>query len=146
MYSTAHLALGLIIGKVTGDYPTAIITSVALDFDHLWPHVKNKTIFKIKEIWNQAKLSGDTSRNILHSFIFLVPMAVALWFFDHRIALVFIWSFLGHFFLDAIDDSDFWPLFPFKRINSKGFIGYYSRTEVVFTIILFLIYFSLFLF
>jgi hypothetical protein len=42
MYSITHLALGLIIGKATGDYPAAILGSLMIDVDHFWPAFKIK--------------------------------------------------------------------------------------------------------
>lgn len=141
MYSTAHLAAGLIIGKLTGDYPTAIIGAVAIDLDHLIPHVKNKIIFNVKEMLKVAKSTHESSRSYFHSF-FALPILVGLVaLFSVKVALVFALGYLSHFLLDAIDDDDFYPLFPWLKFNTRGFIGYYSKVELVFTVILFIVYF-----
>ncbi len=141
MYSTAHLAAGLIVGKLTGDYPTAIISAVAIDLDHLIPHVKNKIIFNVKEMLRVAKSTHESSRSYLHNFIALIVLTVVVCLFNLRTGLVFGLGYLSHFLLDAIDDDDFYPLFPWKKFNTRGFIGYYSKAEFVFTIILFGVYF-----
>jgi membrane-bound metal-dependent hydrolase YbcI (DUF457 family) len=141
MYSTAHLAAGLIIGKLTGDYPTAIISAVAVDLDHLVPYVQKNIIFDIKKIWHSAKSTHDSARSYLHSFIaFFILTGLIAWF-NLKVGLVFGLGYLSHFLLDAIDDDDFYPLFPWKKFNTRGFIGYYSKAEFVFTIILFGVYF-----
>ncbi len=141
MYSTAHLAAGLIIGKLTGDYPTAIISAVAIDLDHLIPHAKSRLIFKPLKMLQAAKMTHESHRSYLHSFIAYAVIVAILAIFSWKIALVFSLGMLSHFFLDAIDDDDFYPLFPWKNFNTRGFIGYYSTTEFIFTFFLYIIYF-----
>jgi len=140
MYSTAHLAMGLIIGKISGDYPTAIISSTAIDIDHLIPYVKNKIIFNFKEIWKTANSSEDTSRSILHSFFALVILSSVIFLFNVHVGIVFTIGYLSHFLLDALDDSEFYPFFPIKKFNTKGFIGYRSKMELMITASFFLIW------
>lgn len=135
--------MGLIIGKVTGDYPTAIISSTAIDIDHLIPYVKNKIIFDFKAIMKTAHRADDTSRSILHSFFALVILSGLVAIFNFRTGLIFALGYLSHFLLDALDDSDFYPFFPIKKFNTKGFIGYFSKLELIFTLGLFLIWFIL---
>jgi len=141
MYSTSHLAAGLIIGKLTGDYPTAIISAVAIDLDHLIPHVKNKIIFNVKEMLKVAKSTHESSRSYLLSFIAFFALTSLIALFSLKVGLVFGLGYLSHFLLDAIDDDDFYPFFPWKKFNTRGFIGYYSKAELIFTIILFGVYF-----
>lgn len=141
MYSTAHLAAGLIIGKLTGDYPTAILGAVAIDLDHLIPHIKNRIIFNVKAMLKVAKSTHESSRSYLHSFIAFPLIVGLIALFSSKIALVFGLGYLSHFLLDIIDSDDFYPFFPWKKFNIQGFIGYYSKAEFLFTIILFLVYF-----
>lgn len=141
MYSTAHLAAGLIIGKLTGDYPTAIISAVAIDLDHLVPYAQKNIIFNIKKILNSTKSTHDSARSYLHSFIALPILVLIISLFNFKTGLIFGLGYLSHFLLDALDDDDFYPLFPWKKFNTRGFIGYYSKAEFVFTLILFAIYF-----
>jgi len=141
MYSTAHLAAGLIIGKLTGDYPTAIISAVAIDIDHLVPYVKKRIIFDFKKMWHSAKSTHDSARSFLHSFISLPILTGLVMLFSFKAGIVFGLGYLSHFLLDALDDDDFYPLFPWKKFNTRGFIGYYSKAEFIFTVILFIVYF-----
>ena len=36
-----HLVFGLIIGKVTGNYPLAVLAAIAVDVDHIVPFAKS---------------------------------------------------------------------------------------------------------
>jgi len=141
MYSTAHLAMGLIIGKVTGDYPTAVISSVAIDIDHLIPFAKQKIIFNFKKMLKAAKTPHDSSRSYLHSFFAFGLLTGVICLINLPVGLVFGLGYLGHFLLDALDKDDLYPFFPIKRFNIHGFIGYYSKAELIFTVLLFLFYF-----
>ncbi|HNX11330.1 MAG TPA: metal-dependent hydrolase [bacterium] len=141
MYTTAHLAAGLIIGKLTGDYPTAIISSVAIDLDHLVPYAREGALGSVKKFLARTKSVHGSGRSYLHSFIAWGVITGILCIFSLKIGLVFGLGYLGHFLLDAVDNSDFYPLFPLKKWNTKGFIGYYSRAELIFTIVLFAIFF-----
>jgi len=141
MYSTAHLAAGLIIGKVTGDYPTAIISSVAIDLDHLVPFAKEGALKNLKHFWSKTKSAHDSSRSYLHSFFAWALITGTICLFNMPVGLVFGLGYLGHFLLDAIDNSEFYPFYPIKKWDTKGFIGYYSKAELIFTVILFAIFF-----
>jgi len=141
MYSTGHLALGLILGKLTGDYPTAIISSVAIDLDHLIPYAQQGIIFSPKKMWKAAKTPHASSRGILHSFFAWAILSGIICLVNLEVGLVFSLGILGHFLLDALDGDDFYPFYPIKKMNTKGFIGYYSRKELFLTIVLFIIYF-----
>ncbi|OGJ00890.1 hypothetical protein A3I95_02210 [Candidatus Nomurabacteria bacterium RIFCSPLOWO2_02_FULL_44_12] len=47
----SHIALGLIIGKVTGNYGLAISTSVLIDCDHFISLYKHGVLRSFKEFW-----------------------------------------------------------------------------------------------
>ena len=51
MFIVAHAAAGLIIGKVTNNYPIALVGSLVIDIDHLVPYVKHKVIFNPGKFW-----------------------------------------------------------------------------------------------
>lgn len=140
MYSTAHVAAGLIIGKITGDYPTAIIGATAADFDHLIPFVKNKVLFSFKKIWHATTNDGDSSRNYLHSIFSWALISGVIMLFNLQVGLIFSIAYLSHFILDLLDNTDFWPFYPWKKINIKGFVGYFSKREFLFTVALVLVY------
>lgn len=140
MYSTTHLALGLIIGKISGDYPAALIGSLAIDIDHLIPAIKQKVSLNFKKFWNKTKDYKDSSRSYLHSIFSWIILSLIIFLIDSRFGLVFSIAYLGHFILDALDNSHFYPFFPIKKFNIKGFIPYYSIKELVFSLALFLIF------
>lgn len=140
MYSTTHLALGLIIGKISGDYSAALIGSLAIDIDHMFPAFQEKRLFNIREYWRRSLSEKDCPRSYFHGIFALIFFSVILYFFDPRFALVFAIAYFGHFVLDALDNSDFMPLYPFSKFNIKGFIPYFSKQELIFSLILFLIF------
>jgi membrane-bound metal-dependent hydrolase YbcI (DUF457 family) len=140
MYATTHLALGLIIGKISGDYSAALIGSLAIDIDHMFPAFQEKRLFNIKKYWEKSKDYKDSGRSYFHGIFALIFFSVILYFFDPRFALIFAIAYLGHFLLDALDNSDFMPFYPFGKFNIKGFIPYFSKQELVFSLILFLIF------
>ncbi|MFA5643944.1 MAG: metal-dependent hydrolase [Patescibacteria group bacterium] len=137
MYSTTHLALGLIIGEITGDYTASLIGSLAIDIDHLIPAIRQNNIFNFKKIWLKSKSSKDSSRSYFHSFFSWAFFSLVIMLINFRFGLVFSLAYLGHFLLDALDNSDFYPFYPFKKINIRGFIPYYSRQELIFSLFLF---------
>jgi membrane-bound metal-dependent hydrolase YbcI (DUF457 family) len=143
MYSTAHLAMGLVLGKITGNYPLAITASLALDLDHLIVHAKARNLFNIKKIWHSAHDSKDGGRTWFHSIFALIIIPAIALFWGKEASFIVFTAMLGHYFLDILDDSDFWPLYPWKKINMKGFIGYFSLGELAFTIALVLTWFLL---
>lgn len=143
MYTTAHLAAGLIIGKITGDYPTALISSMAIDVDHLIPYAQQGILFKPKKFWRTTKDPKAGGRSFLHSFWAYAIIVVVICLFNLQVGLVFSLGYLGHFLLDFLDSSDFYPLYPLKKWDIKGFIGYFSKAELIFTLVLFAVYFLL---
>ncbi|MDD3711267.1 MAG: metal-dependent hydrolase [Patescibacteria group bacterium] len=140
MYATTHLALGLIIGKISGDYSAALIGSLAIDIDHMFPAMREKRFLNIREYWKRSRSYADSGRSYFHGIFALIFFSVILYFFDPRFALIFSIAYLGHFFLDALDNSDFMPFYPLSKFNIKGFIPYFSKQEFVFSLILFLVF------
>ena len=141
MYSSAHLAMGLIIGKVTGDYPTAIISSLVIDFDHLIPYARQKVLSSWGKFWQATRASNTSNRNIFHSVFTMGGVSLIIALFNRHIGAVFALGCLGHFLLDAFDKDNFYPFYPWKKINIHGLIKYYSRAEFFFTLGLILVYF-----
>lgn len=141
MYATTHLALGLVIGKLTGDYQAALVGSLIMDIDHLAPAIKEKRLFNFKEFWRRSKSSSDSARSFMHGLIPWFLFSAVICFFDLRFGAIFSIAYFGHLLLDTLDDSPFYPFFPNKKINIKGFIPYYSGEELVFSIALFCAYF-----
>lgn len=140
MYATTHLALGLVIGRLTGDYQAALIGSLIIDIDHLVPAFKEKRIFNFKKLWLLSKSSTDSARSFLHGIFPWIGLSTLICFFDLGFGLVFALGYFGHLLLDALDDSPLFILYPSKKINIKGFIPYFSLEEFIFSVTLFCAY------
>jgi len=135
-----HAVLGLIIGKITGSYGLAIAASTLIDADHLISYVKSGVIKNPKLFWktimDQKDPYGD-QRGILHNIFIWAFVSLIIFLFSHSGGIVISIGWLGHIFLEAIDNSDYWPLYPNKKINLKGPINYGSWQEgIVFAVLL----------
>ena len=143
-----HVLAGLIIGKITGDFPTALAGSLAIDLDHAISYFRHGILFKprklLKATFNEADPWGD-QRNFFHSIFSWVAVSILLLMFNYKIGLVFSIAYFFHLVLDALDGADFYPFFPLKKILIKGFVKYYSRQEIIFDICLILIFIALFI-
>ena len=66
----AHIAAGLIVGKISGNYWASMIGSLAIDADHLVVYIRSGILWRPKEFWKTIISSEDVlgnQRNILHS-------------------------------------------------------------------------------
>jgi len=143
MFILAHLAAGLIIGKISGSYLPSLIGSLAMDLDHLIPYIRHKVLFSPKKFWDAITSPEDAygnQRNFLHSFIAWAAASSIFMTVNFNIGLIFSLGYLCHLLLDLIDGSDFHPLYPFK-LNVRGPIKYLSKPEMLFTTALFFIFF-----
>ncbi len=143
MFILAHLAAGLVIGKISGSYLPSLIGSLAMDLDHLIPYVRHKILFSPKKFWDAITNPEDNygnQRNFLHSFIVWLPVSLISVAVSRNIGIVFSLAYLCHLLLDLIDGSDFHPFYPFK-LNIRGPIKYFSKPEVLFTAALLLVFF-----
>jgi len=139
-----HIILGLVVGKITGNYTLAIASSVLIDVDHLQSYIKNRVIFNPKLFWKTITDKNDPygdQRGYLHNFFVFFVSSIILFLFFGYIIIPFIAGWFGHIFLDALDNSDYWPFFPYKWLNLKGPILYASYQEVIFFVLLGGIYF-----
>lgn len=139
-----HFLLGAIIGKLTGNYAAGIASSVLIDADHLQSYATHGLLKKPKKLWkaltDQKDPYGD-QRGSLHNVIVFACAAVALIVLFKWIGIVVTIGWFGHLCLDALDKSDYWPLYPDKSINLKGPINYATWKEFLFFLALLIIYF-----
>jgi membrane-bound metal-dependent hydrolase YbcI (DUF457 family) len=134
--------LGMIIGRITGNYPVAIIASLFPDLDHLWVYYKHSVLFN-RELFKTMYYERDDlgeQRNYLHSIFTLVILSLGLWYFYPRWIIPFVLGYIGHMLLDSLDMSELMPFYPF-RFRTRGFIGYLSKAELLFFAVLVGIFF-----
>ncbi len=144
----AHLALGLIIGKITGNYPAALIGSLFVDLDHLIVYIKHGVLFDIKKLWNIIADEEDSykgQRGYLHNVFSLLFLGFMAMLVSYNFGYVFFAGYFGHLIFDLVDSADFYPFYT-SKVNIRWFISYFSKTEWAITIGLFIIYFVLLLF
>lgn len=138
-----HFMLGMVIGKVTGNYSAAIASSVLPDLDHIQSYVTHGVILRPKKLWkvltDQVDPWGD-QRGIFHNIIFFAITTMFLIVFMGTVGQVIVVGYGGHLLLDALDNSDYWPLYPNKTINFRGPIKYGSFQELLFFIGLVIMY------
>ncbi|MBI5733582.1 MAG: metal-dependent hydrolase [Candidatus Kerfeldbacteria bacterium] len=134
MLLPTHLLGGLIIGKIMGDYPAALAGALLVDLDHLVSYFKSGVWFNFKKftkaITNRNDPWGD-QRNVLHNVILGLVISASVAVFDYKFGIVFALGYLSHLVLDALDNSDYFPFFPNKKVNLKGPIKYFSIAEVM---------------
>ena len=143
MFILAHLAAGLIIGKISGNYPASLIGALAVDLDHLIPYIRHKILLNPKKFWKTIANPEDpygNQRNFLHSFFAWMLLSLIVTIINFNVGIILSLSYLIHLLLDLIDGSDFYPFYPFK-LNIRGPIKYLSKSEFLFTAISFLIFF-----
>lgn len=143
MFVPAHLFAGLILGKISGIYTVALIGAVLIDLDHIWIYLRHKILFNPKKLWKTITDPKDkygNQRNFLHSFITWIIISALILFVDYRIGFVFSLAYLSHLTLDLLDGSDFYLFYPFEKFKVKGPIKYFSREEIVITLILLLVF------
>ena len=84
-----HLMAGLILGKITGNYPLSVGIAVGVDIDHVFSYAKNGILLK--------------PRKFIETFYF--------------------------------------PFFPYKKINLRGPVKYFSKQEFLFLFLLIIVFF-----
>lgn len=144
-----HILAGLIIGKVTGNFPASMAGSILIDTDHLVSYIKHGILFKPKQLTKALTDEKDPwgdQRGYLHNIFawFVISLLAILLNFGFGITLSL--AYLVHLLFDALDTSDFYPLYPSKKISTKGFIKYYSRQEIIFDLCMLVVLALLFIY
>lgn len=143
MFFFAHLFAGLIIGKIFGNYLIALMGALLIDLDHLIVYAKHGILLSPKKFWKTITNPLDSlgyQRNFLHSFFAWIIISIIIFLVDFRIGIIFSLAYLSHLFLDALDNSDFYPFYPWKKFNIRGPIKYFSMQEWIVTLILLIVF------
>jgi len=144
MFLPTHLAAGLIIGKLTGNYPVSLIGSVVFDFDHLLAYYRAGILFKFRKIFNAVtnKINiGIPQRNYFHNIFFCLLAVVIVLAINFSAGLVFGVAYICHLFLDSLDNSNYYPFYPNLKINLRGPVKNWSKQEFIFALILLITFF-----
>lgn len=143
-----HAITGLLIGTLTGHPVAGLIVGCFPDVDHMYSYVKHGYLKDWKTFYTNAFSKDDVSgdqRNILHNIIIAALICSIVFIVAPKFITVFSLAYISHLLLDALDTSDYFPLYPSKVLNIKGFIDFYSHQEMVLFIGLLLIYVSVLL-
>jgi membrane-bound metal-dependent hydrolase YbcI (DUF457 family) len=133
----------MIIGKVTGNYPAGIASSTLIDLDHLQSYVTHGVLWKPKKLWKtltEQKDEWGDQRGIFHNIGFFALVSIILILLFQKIGIIITVGYLGHLCLDALDNSDYYPLYPNKTINLRGPIKYGTWQELIFFLGLLMVY------
>lgn len=151
-----HIIAWLIIWHLTWDYITAVACSFLVDVDHLLPIVKNWLLFhpkKIRSMMIDPNVTNDPvtwekedQRNYLHSVFSFVILSALVLLISIPVGIVFAIAYCVHLSFDMLDKSDYYPFYPFKCINVKWFIRYFSKQEFLFACGLFIVWLVLIFF
>ncbi|KKS33399.1 MAG: hypothetical protein UU95_C0033G0005 [Parcubacteria group bacterium GW2011_GWC2_42_12] len=143
MLLPTHLAAGLIIGKLTGDYSAAFIGSVAVDLDHFFAFYSSHVLLKVKKIilaTTKQNFLVNNQRNYFHNIFFFLAASASALIIDFNAGLIFSLAYLVHLIFDALDNQTYFPFYPSKKISLRGPIKYFSKQEIIFALALFFIF------
>lgn len=144
MILSTHLAVGLIISKLSGDYNASLLGSVVMDLDHFIAYYRTGILLKFRKILIATTGRDDIGlpqRNFFHNIFFCLLVSAVISAINFSAGLVFGAAYFCHLILDALDSENYYPLYPSLKINLRGPIKYFSRQEFIFTFILLLIFF-----
>jgi membrane-bound metal-dependent hydrolase YbcI (DUF457 family) len=129
-----HLFAGLAIGAFTGDYTVAVVASVAPDIDHAISYARHGVFSSGEKFWSVITAEADPwsdQRNILHNIIVPITLIIFCCYFFPAQTVSLALGYGIHLFLDAVDASDYFPLYPWKGINLRGPVHYNSKWEYI---------------
>ena len=144
MLLSTHLAAGLIISKLTGNYNVSLLGSVVMDLDHLIAYYRTGILLKFKKVLiatTGGNYIGLPQRNFFHNIFFCLLVLAIVSVINFSTGLTFGAAYVCHLILDALDNKNYYPFYPSLKINLRGPIKYFSRQEFIFTFILLLIFF-----
>jgi membrane-bound metal-dependent hydrolase YbcI (DUF457 family) len=144
MFLPTHLVAGMIIGKLTGDYTTSILGSILMDLDHLFSYYQAGILFNFRKLFNMVTSRANSKipqRNFFHNIFFCLFLSIIILLINFKIGLIFFAAYILHLVLDSLDDSNYYPMYPNKKISLHGPIKYFSKQEIVIVFVLILIFF-----
>lgn len=147
-----HLIIGIILGKLTSAYLPFILGSIIPDIDHVYIIIKHK-LYKNKfktltdSIKNEEKYKIRFKTPLVHSLLGLIIISSTFYLFNQTLTstIYFALAYLLHLLMDWPDKDIKYYIYPLK-IEFKGFLPIWSKTEKVITALalIILIYISRF--
>lgn len=121
------------------------IGSVISDIDHLFALYRNR-IFSWSKIVQVMRLEDKYELRFktkyLHSLFGAIITSIPISFFDQKAATYYFIAYLIHLLLDWPDIDEKQYLYPTRK-KFRGFLPIFSKSEVVFTSLLIILYFYL---
>ena len=137
----AHPIVGVILGSYFGYFWYWVAGSVVPDVDHLYVMARNK-IFTSEKIIDsirfEEKYNLKYKTRFIHSLLGAVVVSLPVFIFNYKGGLCFFAGYAIHLLLDWLDIDEKYYLFPFQK-KFSGFLPIFSVTEIIFTIVLFLV-------
>lgn len=137
----AHAIIGITLGNYFGHFWYFLIGSIIPDFDHLFIIFKGK-IFSFKDILNSIRFEKVYNLNYktkyIHSVLGALVISAPVAIINIKGSLFFFIGYIIHLLLDWLDIDDKYYLYPFKK-KFSGLLPIFSMTEIIFTVILFLL-------
>ncbi|MEK6906833.1 MAG: metal-dependent hydrolase [Nanoarchaeota archaeon] len=132
-----HLLIGILLGKIYGNYIYFIAGSLIPDIDHLYIILKNR-LYNIKKIISSIKYEKNYGLKyktpLIHSILGLVIISSAVFFFNKIGAVYFSLAYFIHLLIDWVDIDEKYYLYPLK-IKFKGFLPIWSKQEKILTLL-----------
>jgi len=135
-----HLLLGILLGKIFGNYLFFIIGSVFPDIDHLYILIKNKVPIKkvIDSIKFEEKYKLRYKTALFHSLLGLSIFSSIILLINWKGTLIFATAYFLHLLIDWLDIDEKYYLYPFK-IKFKGILPIWSKAEQILTLAILII-------
>ena len=134
MTTPTHATLGFAIGAALGHPFIGIAIAVCVDIDHLTTYVRHGVLRNPRLFWNTITDNEDSwgsQRGWLHSLLIAIPVGGIIAAIQNPLASVLVLSYASHLLLDLLDSADYWPFYPFKFLNIRGPVRFFSKQEVV---------------
>jgi len=135
-----HLLIGILLGKIYGNYLFFIFGSITPDIDHLYIIFKNR-LYNLKKLANSIKYEKKYSLRyktpLVHSILGLIIFSSTVFLFNKTGAIYFAIAYSIHLLIDWVDIDEKYYLYPIK-IKFRGFLPIWSKFEQILTIILIL--------
>ena len=135
-----HLLLGAILGLTFGHSLLFILGSILPDIDHIYVMLKNQ-LWRPKKFIDSIRFEEEYKIRyktpLIHSILGLIIFSLIV-FLINKNWIFFSMAYFLHLLIDWLDIDKKYYLYPLK-IEFKGFLPIWSRTEKILTGVLIVI-------